>query len=252
MKFSIIIPSYNQPAFIGKTLKNVCELKKNALNRGIEMEVILFDACSGKEVQEIIELYRSQLDKVVIEKDNGQYDAINKGIRCISGEYWTWLNTDDYIDVEGFFKIVEILKKDSSIDYIFGDIEIIDEQDKLLQLAKSYDLSLNDLLNKNPSIFQPGSFFKTSITKKIGELRNNNCCFDYEYILRLLTNKAKFYRCAFVVAQFRLYSSSKSGSIVPVFIREQLIISKEYGRRAFSFMSIFLNLRLIKHALFPR
>ncbi len=252
MKFSIIIPSYNQPAFIGRTLKNVCELKKNILSRGIELEVILFDACSSEEVQDIIELYRSQLDKVVIEKDKGQYDAINKGMNFITGEYWTWLNTDDYIDHDGFFKIVEILKKDASIDYVFGDIQIIDEHDKLLQLAKSYDLNLRDLLNKNPSIFQPGSFFKTSVTKKIGELRNNNCCFDYEYILRLLINKAKFHRCDFVVAQFRLYSTSKSGSIVPVFIREQLVISKEYGRSTFSFMSIFLNLRLIKHALFPR
>ena|ERR1700741_1502275 len=245
--YSIIVPSYNQPAYIGKTLNNLRQLKKEAAEKTISIEILLFDSESGPETQAIIEEYRPVLDLVEIKKDRGQYDAINKGIQKVSGKYWTWLNTDDYIDHKGFFKIDEELKKDGSIDYIYGDIDIIDEHDQLIRTSVSWPLTTELLVNKEPSIFQPGSFFKTEKTKEAGLLRENNCCFDYEYILRLLKYGAKFKNVNVTVAQFRLYANSKSGSIVPQFINEQLIISKQYGRRSTSFLSFFLNLRKMKH-----
>ena len=253
MKFSIIIPSYNQPQFIERTFKNVADLKVVALRNGHELEVLLFDSCSDQETQEIIKKYESLFDVMYIRKDKGQHDAINKGIKRMTGTYWTWLNTDDYIDKEGFIKLAEVVSKNPQIDYIYGSIDIIDEQDQLIRKAASYELTQEQLLNKDPSIFQPGSFTKTAITRKIGSLSNDyQTSFDYEYVLRLFANKALVYKCDFTVAQFRYYNTSKSGSMVPVFIREQLKISKKYGRRPFSFMSLFLNLRLLKHKLFPR
>ena len=252
MKFSIIIPSYNQAQYIERTFKNVSELKSQASLHGFEVEVLLFDSCSEKEVQEIIKKYDQLFDFIDISKDKGQYDAINKGIKKATGDYWTWLNTDDYIDIPGFLKLAKIVSEKEQIDYIFGDIDIINENDERINAAKAYDLSLNSLLNRNPSIFQPGSFFKKRFTDKIGLLTDNNACFDYEYILRLLSQNAVFYRCDFVVSQFRFYKNSKSGSIVPVFIREQLKIGRLYGRKTFSYLTFFLNLRLFKHFLFPR
>jgi glycosyltransferase involved in cell wall biosynthesis len=248
--YSIIVPSYNQPDYIGKTLGNLAELKKRAADKDISIEILLFDSESNQATRQIIDHYRTILDHLEIKKDKGQYDAINKGIRMVKGKFWTWLNTDDYIVPEGFFAIHEELKNDPSIDYIYGDIEVIDENDKLIRKAKSWPLNLDMLVNKEPAIFQPGSFFKTEMTNKIGLLRENNCCFDYEYILRLLKNGAKFKNINLTVSQFRLYANSKSGSIVPQFIQEQLIISRQYGRKSGSFLTFFLNLRKLKHKIF--
>ncbi len=250
--YSIIIPSYNQPDFIGKTLNNLKLLKQKAANKNIVIEFLLFDSESDKLTQSVINEYRSFIDYVEIKKDKGQYDAINKGILKLRGRYWTWLNTDDYIDINGFFNLHEELQKDPSIDYIYGDIEIIDEKDQLIRKSECWPLTINMLVNKQPSVFQPGSFFKTARTKETGLLRENNCCFDYEYILRLLKRNARFKNINHTVAQFRLHSSSKSGSIVPQFINEQLIISKQYGRKSISFLTFFLNLRKLKHYLFSK
>ncbi|MBP6427947.1 MAG: hypothetical protein KA430_10200, partial [Bacteroidia bacterium] len=63
---------------------------------------------------------------------------------------------------------------------------------------------------------------------------------------------AKIYVCDFPVARFRYYSDSKTGSMIPVFIREQLLISKDFGRKPYSKLTWFSNLRLLKHRLFPR
>ena len=250
--FSIIVPSFNQPKYIEYTFQNLTELKSKAAERQIKIEVLLFDSCSNNETQVIIERYKSLFDVIEIKKDKGQYDAINIGIERCSGDYWTWLNTDDTLDIEGFFKLVDILKNDLTIDYVYGSIDYIDENSNHLRSFESYEVNKKMLTTKVPGIFQQGSFFKKEFTNKIGFLKSYNCCFDYEYVLRCLQNSAKFYVCKFKVANFRQHSSSKTGSLTPFFIREQLKISNDYGRKPWDFLTWFSHLRLLKHKLFPR
>ncbi|MEO5572127.1 MAG: glycosyltransferase [Bacteroidia bacterium] len=252
MKFSIIIPSYNQPSYISETLENLINLKITARKKNIFIELLLFDNCSDEKTQLIIEKYRSDIDFIEIKKDMGQYDAINKGIQKASGDYWTWLNTDDLIDEEGFFKLEQVLQSNQEIDYIYGGIKYMNDESKYLFTCSAKPLTLNYLINKNSGIFQPGSFFKVSFTEKIGNLKEYTCCFDYEYILRCLKNNANFYCCNFPLASFRYYNESKTGKLMPVFIMEQLQISASYGRKVLSFLTWFSHLRLLKHKLFPR
>lgn len=250
--FSIIIPSFNQPDYIEFTFLNLAELKRQSSLKGINIEVLLFDSCSNYETQLIIEKYKLLLDFIEIEKDKGQFDAINKGILKCTGDYWTWLNTDDLIDIKGFFEIVDVLIVNSAVDYIYGGVTYINENGDYLKTIDSWMLSIDELVTKEPAIFQPGSFFKKSFTDKIGLLKSYQCCFDYEYILRCLKNHAIIYQCNASVSQFRYYKTSKTGSITPVFINEQLRISHDYGRKWYHYLTFFSNLRLIKHKLFPR
>jgi len=252
MKFSIIIPSFNQHAYIEETLKNAIDIKTSAGSKGFAVEILLFDSESGPEVQAIINRYRQALDLVEIKKDKGQYDAINKGIEQCTGDYWCWLNTDDLINAEGFFKLAGILQQNPAIDYIYGGVNYINEKGEVIKHYDSYALDFKTLYSHTPAVFQPGSFFKKAFTDTIGFLKPYQCCFDYEYILRCFKNKANIYCCNFVVSSFRFYNASKTGSIIPVFIKEQLQISKDYGRKPYHFLTAFSNLRLLKHALFPR
>ncbi|MES2680316.1 MAG: glycosyltransferase [Bacteroidota bacterium] len=252
MKFSVIVPSFNQESFIQQTLENLVEIKHRALSKNIIVEILIFDSESNARVQAIIKKYENQLDYVEIKKDLGQYDAINKGILKAGGDYWTWLNTDDLLEVEGFFKVVEILKANPGIDYIYGGVTYIDEKQKAIKYIGTWDISLDLLIKKEPAVFQPGSWFKMGFTRRVGLLSAFSCCFDYEYILRLLKNNAIIYKCDFPVSQFRFYSLSKTGSNTVQFIREQLIISEQYGRKWYDYLTWFSKLRLMKHLLFPR
>lgn len=252
MKFSIIIPSFNQEAYIEKTLQNAVDIKKQAETKGCEVEILLFDSESNELVQSIINRYRNLLDYVEVKKDKGQYDAINKGILKCSGDYWSWLNTDDLIEPNGFFKLTEVLKTDDGIDYIYGGVDYIDGEGRVTRHYPAFELNFRTLYSVRPGIFQPGSFFRKSFSDKIGLLKPYQCCFDYEYILRCMDNNARIHCCRFVVSNFRFYKTSKTGSIIPVFIREQLEVSKEYGRKPWHFLSYFSHLRLLKHTLFPR
>jgi glycosyltransferase involved in cell wall biosynthesis len=252
MRFSIIIPSYNQHEFIEKTLLNALAVKEAVKAKGDVVEVLLFDSDSEPRVQTIIEKYRSQLDHVEVRKDDGQYEAINKGIIRAKGDFWTWLNTDDTLDIPGFIKMADILRADPLIDYIYGSIDYINSADKVFRTFHSYPVTMETLVHRTPGIFQQGSFFRSAFTEKLGLMRKFDCCFDYEYVLRCLSKNARVYCCDFKVANFRQHAVSKTGSRTPVFIREQLTISKYYGRRPFDFLTWFSKLRLLKHKLFPR
>ena len=85
-------------------MKNIVLLKELCKSENTELEIIICDNCSNVEIQKIFEIYKKSIDLLIIEKDNGQYDAINKGLTHVTGEYWTWLNTDDLIDIDGLMK----------------------------------------------------------------------------------------------------------------------------------------------------
>ena len=248
--YSIIVPSFNQETFIKETLDNLAELKVKAEGKNIFIQVIIIDNCSGPATLNIINSHKDSINNLVIEKDKGQYDAINKGLKLVKGAYWTWLNTDDLIDHDGFFAIAAYLEDHPDTDYIYGDVAYIDEHSQFNKDSTTGSLTLEKLVFKDASISQPGSFFRKSFTDSIGELSPFHFAFDYEYILRCLKNKAKVVKLANNAAYFRYYKTSKSGSQDFRFLKEQLTINKLYGGQFFSRLSLLLRLRILKRKLF--
>ncbi len=89
-KISIIMPSLNQGAYISQAIESV-------LNQDYpEIELIIIDGGSSDDTVEIIKQYERDITYWVSEKDAGQSDAINKGLKIATGEVVNWLNSDDY------------------------------------------------------------------------------------------------------------------------------------------------------------
>lgn len=88
-KISIISPSYNQSFFLEQTILSI-------LNQGyVNLEYIIIDGGSSDSSVSILEKYNDRLAYWISEEDNGQYHAINKGMRHSTGEILAWLNSDD-------------------------------------------------------------------------------------------------------------------------------------------------------------
>ena len=89
-KLTIITPSFNQGHFIERTIRSV-------LDQGYEnLEYLIVDGGSTDETVEIIERYEDRLAWWVSEPDEGQTDAINKGLRRATGDIVAYINSDDY------------------------------------------------------------------------------------------------------------------------------------------------------------
>lgn len=88
MLFSIVTPSFNQARYLRGTLESV-------LSQEPTVEYIVMDGGSTDGSREIISSYSDRLAYWQSGKDNGQYDAINRGFACSTGEIMGWLNSSD-------------------------------------------------------------------------------------------------------------------------------------------------------------
>jgi glycosyltransferase involved in cell wall biosynthesis len=130
--------------------------------------------------------YSSQL-KWVSEKDNGQTDAINKGLRIASGEIVAYLNADDLLLPGTLLKIAQLFMEHPQIMWITGQCRIIDENNreirKLITAYKNLWLRLShpSILLITDYISQPATFWR-NLMSEMGYLDENlHYVMDYEY-----------------------------------------------------------------------
>src|SRR5262245_30454330 len=117
MKVSIITPSLNQAQFIERSIQSVLAQQWRPL------EHMVFDGGSTDGTLDILKKYNGQL-RWVSEPDNGQSDAVNKGIRTATGDVIGWLNSDD-IYYPGAVKLaVEFLAAHPELDAVYGMAEV--------------------------------------------------------------------------------------------------------------------------------
>ena len=89
--FSIVTPVFNGETYIEETIKSV-------LSQSIDdYEYTIVDNMSTDNTKNIINKYSSNITKVISEKDDGMYDALNKGFASSRGKYFLWLNADDFL-----------------------------------------------------------------------------------------------------------------------------------------------------------
>src|ERR1043165_6457649 len=93
MRISIITTTDNNASTIEHTIQSV--LNQSYTN----IEYIIVDGGSKDGTMEIVNSYKTQIRKIISEKDNGIYDALNKGIDLATGDIIGILHSDDfYID----------------------------------------------------------------------------------------------------------------------------------------------------------
>jgi len=89
LKISIVTVTYNSERFLEATIQSI--LSQNYPN----LEYIIIDGGSTDGTLNIIHKYESQLAYWISERDNGMYDALNKGFARATGDVFAWLNSDD-------------------------------------------------------------------------------------------------------------------------------------------------------------
>jgi len=123
MKVSIITVCLNCAETIEDTIKSV-------LGQGYEnTEYIFIDGGSTDGTLEIITKYKDRLSRVISESDNGIYDAMNKGIKLVTGDIVGFLNSGDfYADNTVITKMVEFMQT-NNLDAAYADLVYVDRED---------------------------------------------------------------------------------------------------------------------------
>jgi len=226
---SVITPSFNQGKYIERTIKSVLE-------QGYpNLEHIIIDGGSTDGTAEIVKRYEKHL-VWICERDNGQSDAINKGIRMATGDIICYLNTDDKFEPGALKTVGNILAQDPSVMWLSGRCRIIDEHDReIRRVISEYKNFLLDhysyrLLLITNLISQPSTFWRRQIVEELGLFdESEHLAMDYEYWLRIgkRYSPKTVNRC---LSSFRIHQSSKSAGSFLKMPRHELLIARKYSK----------------------
>ena len=214
-KVSVITPSYNQGGFIEETINSILDQTyKN-------VEYIIVDGFSADCTLKVIAKYSASISKVISEKDAGQSDAINKGIRLATGDLITWLNSDDLLEPQAIELAVSTFIEHPEIDFVYGDVKLVDEKSNQIGLLKGQQIRTPDVFfNMDLPIPQQGSMWRRHVTESVGLLDEQwHYVLDREFFLRIcLSHKVKYINRIF--GSFRQHGQSKSVSMKEAWIME--------------------------------
>ena len=88
---SIVTPSLDQGAFVERTLESVLSQQGD-----FDLEYLVQDGGSSDGTLEILERHKDRIS-LVVERDSGQADAVNRALRRARGEIVGWVNSDDLL-----------------------------------------------------------------------------------------------------------------------------------------------------------
>lgn len=206
LPLSVITINYNNLNGLKRTLRSVQEQTARE-----QIELIVIDGGSTDGGAEYLRAAASLIDQLVIEKDRGIYDAMNKGLHLATGKYIWFVNSGDAIHDPGVAEEL-IPFTETSPGVIYGDTMFIDQSGQELGLISR--LKPQPL----PDRLGPRSFrFGMNVCHQSFIARRDLCpdydlkyrqAADIDWIIRILKVKPETVRVPFVVSDFETGGSS--------------------------------------------
>lgn len=209
MKVSIITVCFNSEATIRDTIESVLAQTHP------DIEYIIIDGGSSDLTLSIIESFGNRISKLVTEKDNGIYDAMNKGVALSSGELVGILNSDDFYESDDVISsVVFVFEQSSSLDLVFGDVVFVNP-DQLENVIRHYSAKKFKPWKLRFGWMPPhlATFIRKAALDSTGLYSlNYKISADYEMFVRLLlVHRFKFSYLNKVLVRMRSGGVSTSG-----------------------------------------
>jgi glycosyltransferase involved in cell wall biosynthesis len=229
-QISVITPSFNQSAFIQRTIDSV--LEQNYPN----IQYIVIDGKSSDGTIEILESYGKQFEWIS-EEDNGQSHALNKGLKMTTGEIIAFINSDDYYEPGAFLKVANYFEQNPQAYWLTGRCRTVDEQGieirKAITAYKNFWLNFCSyrVLQVLNYISQPATFWRREVIDLVPEFDEElSYAMDYDFWLRV-GQEFDLHVIPEYLANFRIHSTSKAGASASAQFDSGLLIARRYIRQ---------------------
>ena len=180
-RVTIVTPSFNQGRYLEETVCSILDQKYPNL------EYFIVDGGSTDNSINIIKKYEKYIDFWVSEKDGGQSSAINKGFSRATGDFVSWINSDDMLEPGILSKISTYFEK-NDVGLIFG--KSISFGDGVAEKTSACDF--DELCAKTLACVafpQPASFFRRKVLEEQGFLDESlHFGMDYDFFVRIALN----------------------------------------------------------------
>lgn len=229
LRISIVTPSYNQGHFIGRTIDSIL-----SQHGDFDLDFRVYDGGSKDSTVDVLKSYGDKV-RWISEKDRGQIDAINKGLRAADGDIVGWVNSDDVLLPGALDRVARAFEANPQVEWVHGRCRIIDENDveirrwvSLYKHIRCRTHTFENLLTEN-YISQMTAFWRRSVHDEIGYLdESRELAFDYDLFLKLARRGDPIYIDE-PLACFRMYDTSKSGAGFTAQVAEANEIARGFG-----------------------
>jgi glycosyltransferase involved in cell wall biosynthesis len=206
-KITLVMPSYNQAAFLETAISSV--LEQNYSN----LEFMIMDGGSSDGSLDIIQRYSKHFSYWKSQPDKGQADALKQGFARASGVFLGWLNSDDVLLPGALIRIVQAYQAHPEGSIFAGNILWIDQHDRIIR-CKRHPPSADFFARHGIFIIaQPGSFFKRADYAAIGGVNSSlRYVMDADLYIRILAHGNQHVHLNAWQAAFRLQDISKTVS----------------------------------------
>ncbi|MEM5469870.1 MAG: glycosyltransferase family 2 protein [Sulfitobacter sp.] len=180
MKISVIMATYNSQNTIGAAIESFLAQKYP------KKELIVVDGASEDDTLTIVKQFQSPLIRLYSELDKGIYDAMNKGLRQVSGDAFGCLNSDDcYARTDALSLIARALE---GADLVSGRLHFVREHDgsapvRIWQPTKHY----SGAHARGFSLPHPTTYARSAVLDRVGTFSTEyRSASDYDWLLRAL------------------------------------------------------------------
>ena len=182
LKVSIITISYNSAKTLDETIKSVLEQSYD------DLEYIIIDGQSADTTVEIIKSYGDRISTYVSEKDDGIYDAMNKGVSLAKGDIIGFINSDDKLNSEDcIWEIVKVFQV-NDCDVVYGD-KIYTDSKNTSKVIRYWKAGEYDRSNFEKGWMPPhlSTYIRKELYDKYGKFRTDfKIAADYELLFRFM------------------------------------------------------------------
>ena len=222
-KITVVTPSFMQAGFIEETIRSVL------LQGYPNLEYMVIDGGSTDGSVEIIKKYEPWLSHWVSEKDGGQANAINKGLRRARGEIIAYINSDDWYAPGAFQTVARRAMEYPAESWWVGWVDNHPDGKPPERKASSFT-NMVEFLGRAEALQQPGVFWKRRLQDELGLFDERlHFVFDHEYWVRFLAAGHRPVNLDAPIANFRIHGESKSWSSQHLFMREMTEVARRYA-----------------------
>ena len=188
MKISIITITYNSAKTLQRTFDSVRSQTYN------DIEHIIVDGASKDGTRELIEAYAAKYPNVrwVSEKDDGIYNAINKGIKMATGDIIGLLHSDDVLFCPDSIGHIAAAFETQKVDVVYGDLQYCKGKKVVRRWQSNVFNSCSLKYGWMPP--HPTVYVRREVYQQVGEYDEwFRIAADYDMMLRIFMSGFKTY-----------------------------------------------------------
>ncbi|MCE7030850.1 glycosyltransferase family 2 protein [Jiella avicenniae] len=207
MKFSIVTISFNQREFLERAIRSVIS------QSGVDIEYIVVDPGSTDGSRELIESYRNQISKIVFEPDAGPADGLNKGFAHATGDWFGYINSDDFFLNGALAQASEAIARNPTADCIYGDGYITDADGRPRRRVISKPFDAWSFVWGRSLVLQQSTFIRADGFREVGGFNiDNRTSWDAELLLDMSLSGKTLKHVPGLWSAFAIHEGSITGS----------------------------------------